>query len=77
MAQSELDRVTKDLADLEPKLEASKKAKAEVSDDIDRTIEETCKDIYSKILCLFNFLLCLLYNSLHSHGSQLIHSTIC
>lgn len=48
VAESELDRVTKDLADLEPKLEASKRAKAEVSDDIDRTIEETCKDIYGK-----------------------------
>jgi len=47
VAQSELDRVTRDLADLEPKLEASKKAKAEVNDDIDRTIEETCKEIYS------------------------------
>jgi mitofusin len=41
--------VTKDLADIEPRLEASKKAKTEVSDDIDRTIEETCKDIYSEI----------------------------
>lgn len=51
VAQSELDRVTKDLAAIEPKLEASKKAKAEVSDDIDRTIEETCKDIY----CKFSF----------------------
>ena len=47
VAQSELDRVTRDLADLEPKLEASQKAKAEVSDDIDRTIEETCKELYS------------------------------
>lgn len=46
VAQSELDRVTKELADLEPLLEASQKAKAEVSDDIDRTIEATCKDIY-------------------------------
>ena len=46
VAQSELDRVTKELNDLEPLLEASKKAKAEVSDDIDRTIEATCKDIY-------------------------------
>ena len=46
VAQSELDRVTKELASIEPALEASKKAKAEVSDDIDRTIEETCKDIY-------------------------------
>ncbi|KAA8572537.1 hypothetical protein EYC84_003147 [Monilinia fructicola] len=46
VAQSELDRVTKELADLEPMLEASQKAKAEVSDDIDRTIEATCKNIY-------------------------------
>lgn len=47
VAQSELDRVTKELAELEPALEASKKAKAEVSDDIDRTIEDTCKEIYN------------------------------
>ncbi|KAG9240556.1 hypothetical protein BJ878DRAFT_570932 [Calycina marina] len=47
VAQLELDRVTRDLADLEPKLEASQKAKAEVSDDIDRTIEETCKQLYN------------------------------
>lgn len=46
VAQSELDRVTKELHELEPVLEASKKAKAEVSDDIDRTIDETCKGIY-------------------------------
>jgi mitofusin len=31
---------------LEPLIEASQKARAEVSDDIDRTIETTCKDIY-------------------------------
>ncbi|KAF7927647.1 uncharacterized protein EAE98_006029 [Botrytis deweyae] len=46
VAQSELDRVTKELADIEPMLEASQKAKAEVSDDIDRTIDATCKSIY-------------------------------
>jgi mitofusin len=46
VAQSELDRVSKELVDLEPVLQASQKAKAEVSDDIDRTIEETCKGIY-------------------------------
>ncbi|TVY85062.1 Transmembrane GTPase fzo1 [Lachnellula suecica] len=46
VAQSELDRVTKELQELEPVLDASKKAKAEVSDDIDRTIEASCKDIY-------------------------------
>lgn len=46
VAQAELDRVTKELTELEPLLEASQKAKAEVSDDIDKTIEDTCKDIY-------------------------------
>ena len=46
VAQSELDRVSKELADIEPALEASKKAKAEVSDDIDCTIDQTCKEIY-------------------------------
>lgn len=46
VAQAELDRVIKELKDLEPVLEASKKAKAEVNDDIDHTIEDTCKGIY-------------------------------
>ena len=46
VAQSELDRVTKELADLEPVLEKSKKARAEVSDDIEKTIESTCSEIY-------------------------------
>ncbi|KAH9903544.1 putative mitochondrial fission protein [Xylariomycetidae sp. FL2044] len=46
MAQSELRRVTRELEELEPQLESSKKAKAEVSDQIDQTIEETYKDIY-------------------------------
>ncbi|KAI1194764.1 hypothetical protein F5X97DRAFT_265304 [Nemania serpens] len=46
VAQSELDRVTRDLEEIEPQLESSKKAKAEVGDEIDKTIEVTCKDIY-------------------------------
>lgn len=46
VAQSELKRVTKELDELTPILEQSQKAKAEVSDDIDRTIDETCKEIY-------------------------------
>jgi mitofusin len=46
VAQTELERVTKELEELEPVLEASQKAKNEVSDEIDRTIEETCKEIY-------------------------------
>jgi mitofusin 2 len=46
VAQSELDRVTKELQEIEPQLESSKKAKNEIGDEIDRTIEETCKEIY-------------------------------
>ncbi|KAK3938346.1 hypothetical protein QBC46DRAFT_460288 [Diplogelasinospora grovesii] len=46
VAQSELDRVTKELEEIEPLLESSKKARAEISDQIDQTIEKTCKDIY-------------------------------
>ncbi|KAF3019009.1 mitofusin [Neopestalotiopsis sp. 37M] len=46
MAQNELDRVVHELEEIEPQLDASRKAKLEVSDEIDRTIEETCKDIY-------------------------------
>lgn len=48
IAQSELDRVIKELEDLEPVYEQSKKARAEVSDDVDKTIEETCNNIYSQ-----------------------------
>lgn len=46
MAQSELDRVMHDLQEIEPMLESSKKAKSEVGDQIDLTVEETCKEIY-------------------------------
>ncbi|KAM0321637.1 hypothetical protein ACHAQA_009993 [Verticillium albo-atrum] len=46
VAQGELDRVTAELRDIEPQLEISRKAKSEVGDEIDRTIEQTCKDIY-------------------------------
>ncbi|TRX91194.1 hypothetical protein FHL15_007982 [Xylaria flabelliformis] len=46
VAKSEIDRVTRDLEEIEPQLESSKKAKSEVGDEIDQTIEATCKDIY-------------------------------
>jgi len=46
VAQSELDRVTQELKQIEPQLESSKKAKAELSEEIDHTIEETCTDVY-------------------------------
>jgi len=46
VAQSELDRVFNELKELEPVLEASKRAKAEVNDNIDQTIENTCREVY-------------------------------
>ena len=47
VAQTELDRVSKELDSIAPALEQSQKARSEVSDDIDRTIEATCADIYA------------------------------
>lgn len=48
VAQTELDRVTRELREIEPELELSKRAKAEISDQIDQTIEKTCQDIYDR-----------------------------
>ncbi|KAK5664318.1 hypothetical protein OQA88_536 [Cercophora sp. LCS_1] len=48
VAQSELDRVNQELAEIEPQLQSSVKARAEISEQIDRTIEETCKDVYDQ-----------------------------
>lgn len=47
VAQNELDRVTKELKDLEPVYEQSKKARSEAGDGVDHTIDETASDIYT------------------------------
>ncbi|KAI8666496.1 Dynamin-type G domain-containing protein [Fusarium keratoplasticum] len=46
VAQSELERVTQELKELEPQLESSRKARTEVSEHVDTNIEETCKEVY-------------------------------
>jgi len=46
VAQSELDRVTQELKEIEPVLESSMKARSEISEQIDHTIEETCNEVY-------------------------------
>ncbi|KAI9758986.1 MAG: NADH:ubiquinone oxidoreductase [Chaenotheca gracillima] len=46
LAQSELERVTRELEEIRPAFEESKKAKTEVSDDLDQTIEETCAEVF-------------------------------
>lgn len=47
IAQSELDRVNSELEELEPKYEKSKEARTAVSEEIDKTIEDACSNIYS------------------------------
>jgi len=46
VAQSELDRVTKELSELTPAYENSKKQRTEVTESLDKTLEETCTDVY-------------------------------
>lgn len=46
VAQSEYDRVNRELQEIEPQLELSKRARAEVNDKLDHTIELTCKEVY-------------------------------
>lgn len=46
VAQSELDRVSKELNELEPVFERSKIARLEVSEQVEKTIETRCGDIY-------------------------------
>lgn len=47
VAQAELNRVSNELTELEPVYEQSKKARLEVSDDIEKTIESTSALIYT------------------------------
>ena len=46
VAQSEVERVGKELRELEPQLEASKKAQNKITEDVNQTIDETCDDVY-------------------------------
>jgi mitofusin 2 len=46
MAKEESDRMTQQLEDIEPQLESSRLAKSQVGEQIERNIEDTCKDVY-------------------------------
>ncbi|KAK8248952.1 hypothetical protein IWZ00DRAFT_311872 [Phyllosticta capitalensis] len=46
VAQAELDRVTRELSELEPAFEQSKKSRTEASQDAEYTIEETAAEVY-------------------------------
>ncbi|KAL6721709.1 mitofusin [Lecanora helva] len=54
IAQAELDRVSSELEEIEPAFEKSKKARVEVSDDVDKTIEETSSNIYDTTRTIIN-----------------------
>ncbi|KAF2122841.1 hypothetical protein BDV96DRAFT_481227 [Lophiotrema nucula] len=47
VAQSELDRVKKEMDALEPEYEESKKARTEAGETVDRMVEETTSDAYN------------------------------
>lgn len=54
VAQSELDRVSHELEEIEPAYDKSKKARIEVGDEVEKTIEETCTDIYRTTRTIIN-----------------------
>ena len=47
VAVAELDRVSRELAELEPALEKSKKQRTEASEKVSTSIEESCDDVYN------------------------------
>lgn len=47
VAQSELERMTNELAELEPAYENGKKKKGELADGVDKAIDESCEDVYN------------------------------
>jgi mitofusin 2 len=47
VAQSELDRVSKELSEIEPAFEERKKHRIEVSDQVDKDVDLTCTDVYN------------------------------
>jgi mitofusin len=46
-SKSEVDRLTKELASLEPEYETSKKARTEAGEQVERTVEDTTAEVYS------------------------------
>lgn len=47
VAQAELKRVTDELAELEPAFENGKKKKVELAEGVNKTIDESCDDVYN------------------------------
>ncbi|EAU33929.1 conserved hypothetical protein [Aspergillus terreus NIH2624] len=47
VAESELKRVTDELTELEPAYEEGKKKKVELGDQVEKSIDESCEDVYN------------------------------
>ena len=47
VAQSELDRVSQELSEIEPAFEDRKKHRIEVSDQVDKDVDAACTDVYN------------------------------
>jgi mitofusin len=47
VAQSELDRVSKELSELEPEYEERRKQRTAVADQVEKDIDEKCTDVYN------------------------------
>ncbi|OOF93089.1 hypothetical protein ASPCADRAFT_209710 [Aspergillus carbonarius ITEM 5010] len=47
VAQTELTRVTNELAELEPAYEDGKKKKVEIGDQVEKLVDESCDDVYN------------------------------
>ncbi|PWY94151.1 hypothetical protein BO94DRAFT_458175 [Aspergillus sclerotioniger CBS 115572] len=47
VAQTELKRVTDELAELEPAYEDGKKKKVEIGDQVEKLVDESCDDVYN------------------------------
>ncbi|KAJ6785898.1 hypothetical protein PWT90_05539 [Aphanocladium album] len=54
VAHAEIDRVARELRELEPQLESSKKARTEVDDQVTASIEITCKEVYDETRAQLN-----------------------
>lgn len=55
VAQSELDRVNQELAEIEPMLESGRKASSQVDEQMDKSIEKTCSEVYEHTRSTLSF----------------------
>ncbi|KAH7378554.1 transmembrane GTPase fzo1 [Cadophora sp. MPI-SDFR-AT-0126] len=56
-AQAEVDKEAQALQEIEPQLESSRKAKGEIDAEIEKVIEETCKEVYNTTRSTLNSLI--------------------